>query len=253
MQSMGKSNPETLNWLFEKGKINLERGSLFEQSVSPKTATFDFDNVEGMLLGIAIGDSLGITTEGLTPEYRRERYGEIRDYIPNRYVNEARGFPSDDTQLSFWTLEQLIQDRGFVPEHLADRFASGDRIFGIGSTVRDFLANFKSGKPWYESGPHSAGNGALMRIAPMLLPHLRTGGTNIWADTALSAMMTHNDRASTSACLAFVALLWDLLDMQAPPHPEWWIERYVELARDLEGESAYRPRGGVFAGYTGPL
>jgi ADP-ribosylglycohydrolase len=180
-------------------------------------------------------------------------YGEIRDYIPNRYVNEARGFPSDDTQLTFWTLEQLIKDKGFVPESVATRFAHGGRIFGIGSTVREFLANLKAGVPWYQSGPESAGNGALMRIAPILVPHLRSGGTEIWVDTALAAMMTHNDRASTSACLAFVAMLWELMDMTDPPKSRWWIERYVKLARDLEGETRYSPRGGVFSDYTGPL
>jgi len=76
-----------------------------------------------MLLGIAVGDALGITTEGMLPTRRKSVRGEIRSYIPNRYVNEARGFPSDDTQLTFWTLEQLIEDRGFVPESVAAMFA----------------------------------------------------------------------------------------------------------------------------------
>jgi ADP-ribosylglycohydrolase len=206
-----------------------------------------------MLLGIAIGDALGITTEGMLPRERRSLYGEIREYLPNRYVNEPRGFPSDDTQLSFWTLEQLIQDGGFVPEGVAVKFFSSGRIFGIGETVRTFLRNYDSGQPWYQSGPGSAGNGALMRIAPIVVPHLRSGGTNLWVDTALAAMMTHNDRASTSSCLAFVAMLWELLDMSSAPDSQWWIERYVQPARDLEGETKYSPRGGTFTDYVGPL
>jgi ADP-ribosylglycohydrolase len=140
--------------------------------------------------------------------------------------------------IAFLTLEQLIEDKGFVPERVAEGFCRG-RIFGIGSTVRRFLANFQAGVPWYQSGPESAGNGALMRIAPMLVPHQKSGGTDIWVDTALSAMMTHNDRAFTSACVAFIAMLWELLDMTKPPVQEWWVERYVELARDFEGEAEY--------------
>jgi len=62
-----------------------------------------------------------------------------------------------------------------VPENVATRFAHGGRIFGIGSTVREFLTNLKAGMPLFESGPESAGNGALMRIAPILVPHLRVG------------------------------------------------------------------------------
>ena len=38
-----------------------------------------FDRIEGMLLGLAIGDALGNTSESLNPSERRVRCGEIRD------------------------------------------------------------------------------------------------------------------------------------------------------------------------------
>lgn len=246
-------NADRLNVLFENQQIRLNRGKLFDQTVTPKAPHFDFKRIEGMLLGIAIGDALGRPTEGMLPSRRRSQFGEIRDYMPSRHASGAVGLPSDDTQLAFWTLEQLISDKKFVPEHVATRFVDGGRVFGIGKTVRRFLANYKSGKPWYESGPESAGNGALMRIAPILIPHLKTAGKDIWVDTALAAMMTHNDYSSTSACLAFVVMLWELLDMQEPPDDQWWMERFVELSKDLEGETNYSPRGGIFSSYSGPL
>jgi len=239
--------------LFREGKIRIKRGNLFDHAMPAKTQMLDFDRVAGMLLGIAIGDALGITTESMLPAARRTKYGELRDYIPNRYVNEARGFPSDDTQLAFWTLEQLVKDGMFVPEHVAEKFANNGQIFGIGTAVREFLANLKSGRPWDECGTESAGNGALMRIAPILIPHLKKGGVGIWNDTALLAMMTHNDYASTSACLAFVAMLVELLDMKTAPPPQWWCDRYVVLAMDLEGATSYVPRGGKHTAYKGPL
>jgi ADP-ribosylglycohydrolase len=245
-------NHEVLETLFRTRGIHLERGRLFDQAVAPKNKKFSFDKVEGMLLGVAVGDALGVPTEGYTARARRARYGEIRDYLPHPWFKDTRGYPSDDTQLTFWTLSQLIRDLGFVPEAVARRFTTG-RIYGIGQTVSDFLENLAAGIPWLQAGPSSAGNGALMRISPMLIPHLRTGGTGIWVDTALSAMMTHNDPASTSACLAFMALLWDLLDMKKAPHPDWWVDRYVDAARDLEGETGYVPRGGAFSDYRGPV
>lgn len=246
-------NSESLDQLFDSGGIRLERGDIFQRSLSPKSRSFDFGRVEGMLLGIAIGDALGVTTEGMRPSERRQAHGEIRDYIPNRHSPALRGFPSDDTQLSFWTLAQLIEDQKLVPEHLATRFSRSGQIYGIGSTVKTFLRNQASGKPWYECGPESAGNGALMRIAPVLIPHLQLGGTDLWADTALAAMVTHNDHASTSSCLAFIAMLWDLLDMNTPPDRGWWIERYVQVTHDLEGDARYTPRGGAYRTYRGPL
>jgi len=250
---IANTNADRLDELFLGKRIRLARGKLFQNDTNPKPSSFDFSRVEGMLLGTAIGDALGITTEGKLPSQRRQTHGELRDYIPNKHVNVARGFPSDDTQLTFWMLEQLIKDKRFAPENVAVKFANSGRIIGIGSTVRGFLANLKKGAPWYESGPESAANGALMRIAPILIPHLRSGGTGIWVDAALAAMMTHNDYASISACMAFVAMLWDLLEMKSPPDKQWWLERYVELTQDLEGEAKYSPRGGQFSDYTGPL
>ena len=205
-------------------------------------------------MALPLGMLLGLPPKGCGLPLEEAKYGEIRNYIPNRYVNEAKGFPSDDTQLTFWTLAQLIEDKGFVPENVAEKFAGSGRIYGIGSTVSRFLRDFKSGMPWEESGQSSAGNGALMRIAPMLIPHLKSGGTGIWSDTTLSAMMTHNDGAAISSAVAFVGMLWELLDMSSPPAKEWWIERYVSLARELEGEETkYRPRSRRVRDYQGPL
>jgi ADP-ribosylglycohydrolase len=213
----------------------------------------DFDRVEGMMLGLAIGDALGNTTEGLLPQQRWSDHEEVRNYLRNLYANgEAIGLPSDDTQLAFWTLEQMLVDGGFQPEHLARRFCR-DRIFGIGSTVSGFIHNYKSGMPWYRCGPKSAGNGALMRIAPMLIPHLKSGDSDLWVDTALSAMITHRGSASIASCIAFINILWQLLRMDTAPPAEWWLETFVAVARELEIDESYRPRGGDFTGYQGPL
>ncbi|MBM4419122.1 MAG: ADP-ribosylglycohydrolase family protein, partial [Chloroflexi bacterium] len=35
--------------------------------------------------GLALGDSLGNTSEALVPGVRAALYGEIRDYLPNRH------------------------------------------------------------------------------------------------------------------------------------------------------------------------
>lgn len=249
-----KGNRSILDHLFETHQIDLERGPLFDRSPGCIPTSLDFGRVEGMMLGLAIGDALGCTSEGQRPHERRAKYGEIRDYVPNWYANhEPVGLPSDDTQLAFWTLEQMIADGGFDPEHVAARFCRG-QVFGIGSTVKRFIAAHKSGmQPWYECGVKSAGNGALMRIAPMVIPHLGSCTADLWVDTALSAMMTHNDSGSTSACIAFVSMIWDLLRMDGPPDPGWWLETYVEVAKDLEVDLGYRPRGGRFREFQGAI
>jgi ADP-ribosylglycohydrolase len=180
------------------------------------------DRIRGMLLGLAIGDALGNTSEGLTAADREARFGEIRDYLPNRHAGGTRaGLPSDDSQLAFWTLESLLERGGLDPEDISARFAS-HQIFGIGKSVQQFLSNRGQGiTPWYRCGAESAGNGALMRIAPIVLLHPDGTGPALWLDTALASIVTHRDACSVAACVAFTDLLARLLRLPAPPTAEW--------------------------------
>ena len=245
------SNNDIFDELINTGQLRLRRGAIFDREPNP-TQEVHFDRIEGMLLGLAIGDALGNTSEGMAPELRNQVHGEIRDYLPNMHAeNRPIGLPSDDTQLAFWTLEQLMIDSRLQPDHLAARFCK-QRIFGLGATVSKFIENYKSGVPWYQCGPRSLGNGALMRIAPMLIPHLHAASQALWVDTALCAMITHNDSGSTAACVAFMNLLWQLLQMNRPPPPEWWLAEFVEVEKGCELDS-YRPRGGAFQEYEGSL
>ena len=246
------SNRETLDNLFRSGGIALERGSIFDRVPERLPEDFDFARVEGMMLGLVIGEALGMTTERWLPEKRRTVHGEIRDYLPNRYGDTPIGLTSDDMQLAFSTLEQMLADDGFYPAKMASHYCR-HHVFGRGFTVRQFIRNHQSGLPWYQCGPKSARNGALVRIAPMVIPHLKSPTTDLWVDTALSAMITHNEAGSTSACLGLVNMLWSLLGMNAAPEPQWWLESYVQTARDLEGDTRYRVRGGKFLGYEGPI
>lgn len=246
-------NTPLMNQLLSDGKIEIEAGPFLDVFPGALPEPWDFARVEGMLLGLAIGDALGNTTEAQIPAARRQRHGEIRDYLPNKHAgNQAVGVPSDDSQMAFWTLEQLIADGGLVPDHLARKF-TGHRIFGIGTTVRDFLHSYKDqAKAWDQAGQPSAGNGALMRIAPILIPHLHQPSPALWADAAIAGMITHNDRASNASCVAFTYVLWECLRLEQAPDAAWWLEAFVTAARQLEGRTRYSSRNPAFS-YEGPL
>jgi hypothetical protein len=66
------SNGKILGKLFESNKIDLKRGDLFDTQPEAMPRKFDFNRIEGMMLGLAIGDSLGRTTEGWLPHQRRK-------------------------------------------------------------------------------------------------------------------------------------------------------------------------------------
>ena len=109
------------------------------------------------------------------------------------------------------------------------------------------------GKSWQEAGQESAGNGALMRVAPLILPSLSAGGAELSADIALGSMITHNDSASLSACVAFGLMVRELLYMSEPPAAGWWFDRYVSLASKIETDTLYRSRSPHYPSFNGKL
>jgi ADP-ribosyl-[dinitrogen reductase] hydrolase len=234
--------------LVAEGRLAIAPSVLFQSPPPAPQSPVTRDRVRGMLLGLAIGDALGNTTESLWPWLRRLCVGEIRSYLPNwRALGRRVGLPSDDTQLAFWTVEQLVEDGHLDVDELAHRFGTRP-IFGLGRSVRRFRRNVAAGLAWPEAAARSAGNGALMRVAPVLLPHLSRPGPDLWIDAALAAAITHNDPASIAACVSFVGMLWQLLGMQKAPPADWWANSYVGYAKSLEGSTRYRARRG-FTGW----
>ena len=247
-------NDQLLKKFLEEDTIALNEDELLWQSPRTLPETTAFDRIDGMLLGLAIGDALGNTSESINPDDRGLRFGEITGYLPNRYADDRKvGLPSDDTQMAFWAVEVLLTDGHLIPDHMASRF-SCEQIFGMGSSVRQFMRNYKDQQlPWHQAGAASAGNGALMRIAPVVLPHLRHPSCELWADAAFLGMVTHNDRASTAACVAFTAILWEVFCMDHAPEPTWWLEKYCQIAAPLEGSGTRYPSRRTNLHYNGPI
>ena len=227
---------------------------IMESSISAGAQSISKDRVRGMLIALAIGDSLGNTTEAQLPSERRQERGETRDYLPNWFADHRPvGVPSDDTQLAFWTLQHLVENGHVEPSELAKIFASR-QIFKSGPGTRTFVAAFESGKDWLEAAQDSAGNSALIRVPPAIVPHLWHKGARPWADTAFATAVIHNNAAAIGASIAFAGMLIELLKMGAPPERDWWVKRFVDVAREVEGEYALKPRAGPLVGqWSGPL
>ena len=232
-------NTQTAKKLFKSGKLRV--ASLPTERLAPLLKP-SLDRARGMLVGLAIGDALGNTTESLNANDRRRSHGEIRDYLPNaRAGGERVGMPSDDTQLAAWLLESLLERGGLDVEDVAKRYSSR-RIFGIGDTMRAFLVAYRAGTPLWSCGQPSAGNGALMRVAAVAAYHLPRASSTMLTDALLASALTHNDPTSNAACVAFTVMLCELAGMNSPPAREWWVARFVELARPMEGPARLKGR-----------
>ena len=239
----GYPNLEIMKKLFKDRVIKSNEPS-FIYETQRKTKLAGFSRIEGMLLGIAIGDALGNTSESMTLEQRKQELGLITDYLPNRHAhNKKIGLPSDDTQLAFDTLSVILDKGKLDMEELAKVFSS-HRIFGIGNIVKEFLRNYKDYRePWYLSGViDGAGNGALMRIAPVLISSLADQTENLWADTILSTMLTHNSHLAIGSSTAFVNMLRKFVSLKGKPNSETLTKEFTDVLETFTGNTEYNIR-----------
>ncbi|TRW95813.1 ADP-ribosylglycohydrolase family protein [Paracoccus sp. M683] len=138
------------------------------------------DLLIGMLLGLAIGDAIGTTLEFSA----RDSKPELTDMIGGGPFGLLPGQWTDDTSMALCLADGLIATAGtaghFDSADLMRRFANwwqwGDNsvtgeCFDIGITTRNAIARFlKTGDPLAGSAaPDSAGNGAIMRLAPVAI------------------------------------------------------------------------------------
>jgi ADP-ribosyl-[dinitrogen reductase] hydrolase len=196
----------------------------------------DLDRFLGCLLGLAAGDALGTTLEFKSPG----TFEPITDMVGRGPFRLAAGQWTDDTSMALCLAESLIECGGFDARDQMERYVRWWReghlsptgeCFDIGGTVSTALGKFLSyGDPYAGStDPHSAGNGSLMRLAPVPM---------FWASDPLAAIersaessrTTHGALTCVDACRYMGGLIVgalagaskaDLLsDRYAPPGAE---------------------------------
>lgn len=138
------------------------------------------DRAYGALLGLALGDALGMPTQGLPLELVQRRYGVLDGFEPAPEDNPiSHGLPAgrvtDDTDQAVLVAELLVAGRGHLdPLELAHRLLAWEermRAAGsldlLGPSTRRALSRVAAGESPSESGRDGDTNGAAMRIAPV--------------------------------------------------------------------------------------
>lgn len=125
-------------------------------------------------MGLAAGDAVGTTVEF----HRRGSFAPVTDMVGGGPFNLKPGQWTDDTSMALCLATSLIEVGGFDAVDQMNRYcnwyeqgylsSTGD-CFDIGNTVSQALQQYKlSGNPFSGStNPRSAGNGCLMRLAPV--------------------------------------------------------------------------------------
>jgi ADP-ribosylglycohydrolase len=131
----------------------------------------------GSLLGLAIGDALGMPTQYMPRALIAARYGILDHFEPAPDDNPiSRGMPAgrvtDDTDQAVILGELLVAGCGYVdPRRFADELLAWEtRMIAAGSadllgpSTRGALTLIAKGMPTDETGRYGATNGAAMRV-----------------------------------------------------------------------------------------
>lgn len=206
----------------------------------------------GSLLGLAVGDAVGTTLEFKSPG----TFSPIQDMIGGGPFGLIPGQWTDDTSMALCLAESLISRQGFNPIHQLETYlrwyhkghlSSIGVCFDIGSTVRQALLNFEDTREPYcgSIDPRSAGNGSIMRLAPVPLFYARQPQEAI-EKSADSSRTTHGAATAVDACRYFGGLIVgavngvskeELLSEFYSPIPGYWEQHHLvdEIAEIAAG------------------
>lgn len=175
------------------------------------------ERYRGALLGLATGDALGTSLEFMSPG----SFEPLSEMIGGGPFQLAAGQWTDDTSMALCLAESLCECGAFDARDQMERYlrwyrtgylSSTGACFDIGNTVRQALQRFqRSGEPF--SGlqdPYSAGNGSLMRLAPVVLAYAASPEKVLFY-AAESSRTTHATSTAIDACRYFAALTWGAL------------------------------------------
>src|SRR5262249_31546545 len=134
------------------------------------------ERYRGSLLGLAAGDALGTTLEFRRPG----SFSPIDDIVGGGPFGLRPGEWTDDTSMALCLAESLVECRGFDPIDQLRRYvrwyregylSSRGGCFDIGVAVAAAPRRLEeTGEPYCGStDPHTAGNGSIMRLAPLPL------------------------------------------------------------------------------------
>lgn len=198
------------------------------------------DRAVGALLGLAAGDAVGTTLEfacrGTRPRLSDMVGGGPFQLEPGQWTDDtAMALALADSLLSTPDLDEADLMRRFVEWWKQGTYSCTGRCFDIGGTTAQSLSRWRAtGDPLAGStDPQSAGNGSLMRLAPVAIRHHRNR-RRMRDIAARQSRTTHAAAEAVDACVAHAELLADAIEGR--PRSE-----------------VLRPRDEAFAGGIAPI
>ena len=171
------------------------------------------DRYLGSLQGLAVGDALGTTLEFAEPG----TFTPITDMIGGGPFSLRPGEWTDDTSMALCLAESLVEKNGFDPQDQMERYvrwwkeghlSHSGNCFDIGNTTRKALSQFEITQDPFSGSSDSfaAGNGSIMRLAPVPMFYSREPELAIMK-SAESSRTTHGANEAIDACKYLSAII----------------------------------------------
>jgi ADP-ribosyl-[dinitrogen reductase] hydrolase len=185
----------------------------------PATQKIDAeDRYRGVMVGLAVGDAMGMPLEFLKKEEIKARYnGVVRDYVKPKAGHLCEhlkpGQYTDDTQMAL-ALANSILDKGEFSPHsfkrrLVEWYHCKDHR-APGHACIESVRRLDDGVSWKESGQKdAAGCGSAMRVAPLALAY---GNIPLVEHSTTQSIMTHQDCRATIGSILTAAIIGILLE-----------------------------------------
>lgn len=215
------------------------------------------DKFHGTIIGLVVGDCMGVPLDFTDPG----TFQPVNDMIGGGPFNLDPGMWTDDTSMALCLAESLIISRKFDPADQLRRYlrwykeghlSVNGECFDIGNTTQEALMKFwDTGEP-YPGPDHelSAGNGSLMRLAPVPL-FFRSDPLLAIHYSGLSSRTTHNHPLAVDACRYMGSLLVgavngavkeELLSPRYSPVPGYWEEHPLQGEIDEVAIGSFKER-----------
>jgi ADP-ribosyl-[dinitrogen reductase] hydrolase len=201
------------------------------------------DKIKGSLYGVAIGDALGATVEFCSAEEINRRLGIHKEMVGGGWLNLKPGEWTDDTDMTIAVAKGILENPESPIEYIGSYFLEwfAGRPRDVGNITRAVLDAVTRGEyNWHKAafGVHqisgkTAGNGALMRTAPVGLIYRLP--KQIIKNAVDICQMTHWDPMAAINCAFYslmigIATLPEFCNSTNPEIDKWKI---YNMAADL--------------------
>ncbi|MRJ09380.1 ADP-ribosylglycohydrolase family protein [Ornithobacterium rhinotracheale] len=178
------------------------------------------DFYKEVLLGVAVGDALGVPVEFTSREsLQNNPVTDMREY--GTYQQPA-GTWSDDSSLTFCLAEALTQEfdlykiaENFVAWAYDSLWTPHGEVFDIGISTRKAIDKLSRGTEPTEAGgkePDTNGNGSLMRILPLVFELKGKTNQEKFELVQKVSSLTHAHIRSVIACYYYLEFAQKLMD-----------------------------------------